>query len=263
MRQARHLVVLRAGDSSLHTDWVGGRGRDFDLFISYYGDKPDRYRRDADLYEHRPGPKWPCIAQLLAAHPTLVEQYDSFWFPDDDLASDTDNLNCMFAFFCAHRLHIAQPALTRDSYYTWSTLLQDTQCYLRLTGFVEVMAPIFSRSALKACMHTFAESPSGWGLDWAWPGLCRGAGLDRFAVIDATPVHHTRPVGGELYRNHREINPREDAERVIRHYGLREVRAFAKYSLRGRIKDVPVPWAERLLLSLKRLNGRRKHLVPK
>ena len=257
--RARQLVVLRAGDGSLHREWLAGPARSFDLFISYYGRTPGRWREDADLYEMRAGPKWPAIAELLRTQPALLQQYDAFWFPDDDLSVPGPVIDRMFAFFHAYQLCLAQPALTRDSYRTWDTLLQDDGCHLRFTGFVEVMAPIFSRAALQACAPSFSQSRSGWGLDWVWPALCRQAGLPRMAVIDATPVRHTRPVGGELYRNHPELDPRRDAEQVLLQYGLSEVRAVAKYSFGRRVQDVPLPLRQRLMFWLKRLNGRRKH----
>jgi hypothetical protein len=256
----RNLVILRAGDASLHPQWMGDGLRDFDLFISYYGDIPDRHRCEADGYETRKGPTWPGIAALLAERPELVDRYDAFWFPDDDLATDTANLNRMFAFFCAYRLCLAQPALTRDSYYTWNTLLQDPRCHIRYTRFVEVMAPLFSRAALRTCLATFSQSRSGWGLDWVWPTLCSRARLGRIAILDATPVCHTRPVGrGDLYARHPGMDPRMEAARVLEAYGIAEVRAVAKYSFEGQVRDVSLPLAERLLFWLKRLNGRRKH----
>ena len=257
-RAGRALVVLRAGDASLHGAWIAGPERSFDLFVSYYGKAPGRWRDDADLYEHRPGPKWPAIADLLREHPALADDYDLFWFPDDDLAATTPLIERMFAFCRAYELALAQPALTRDSFHTWNTLLQQPQEQLRYAGFVEVMAPIFSRAALRVCLPTFSESRSGWGLDWVWPVLCRRAGLDRIAVIDATPVKHTRPVGGELYRNHPDLDPRRDAEQVLARYGLTQVRADAKYSFGHRVREVPLSWTERLVFWLKRLNGRRK-----
>ncbi len=258
----RNLVVLRAGDTSLHREWLSGRSRDFDLFISYYGKTPGRHRDDADHYEARPGAKWPGIAALLREHAALVDAYEAVWFPDDDLSADGQTLDRLFAFFHAHRLSLAQPALTRDSYFTWDTLLQQPGCHLRHTRFVEVMAPLFSRQALAACAASFDESPSGWGLDWLWPSLCDAAGLDGVAVIDATPVCHTRPVGkGELYRNHRELDPRRDAARVLHRHGLAEIRAVAKYTAGRQVRDVPLPALTRLTFWLKRLNGRRKHFL--
>ncbi|HEU4457665.1 MAG TPA: DUF707 domain-containing protein [Methylibium sp.] len=260
-RPTRQLVVLRAGDGSLHREWIADARRDFDLFISYYGDTPGRHQADADFYEHRPGAKWPGIAALLDEHDDWIDGYDAVWFPDDDLSANTGTIDRLFAFFRAHELCLAQPALTRDSPCTWHTLRQDPRALLRHTGFIEVMAPLFSRAALRACRASFKESPSGWGLDWIWPRLCAQAGLSGIAVIDATPVRHTRPPGGELYRRNRELDPRADAARLIARYGLAEVRAVAKYSITRRVAALPLPVHRRLLYWLKRLNGRRKQLA--
>ena len=255
----RNLVVVRAGDASLHLHWLGRQQRDFDIFVSYYGSEPGRWRQAADFYEARPGPKWPCLHELLQQHPELIDRYEAFWFPDDDLLADSTAIDRMFAFCCAYQLCLAQPALTRNSFYTWNTLLQDRRCHIRYTRFVEVMAPVFNRAALRLCAPTFAQSRSGWGLDWLWPRLCDKAGLGRIAIIDATPVQHTRPVGGELYRNHPGMDPRADAERILRRYGIEEVRAVAKYSFEGQVREVSLPLGKRLVYWLKRLNGRRKH----
>ena len=255
----RNLVVLRAGDASLHEGWLQEPARDFDLFVSYYGNAAGRHRGSADHYEMRRGPKWPGIDGLLHDYGTILGHYDAFWFPDDDLETSGAVIDRMFAFFHAFRLCLAQPALTRDSYHTWDTLLQEPGCHIRYSGFVEVMAPIFSRDALAVCRPTFSESRSGWGLDWLWPTLCRQAGLGPIGVIDATPVRHTRPVGGELYRNHPELDPRGEARRLLRKYGIAEVRATAKYSFGSRVREVPQPLAERIVFWLKRLNGQRKH----
>jgi len=255
----RNLVVVRAGDHSLHHGWLDAPARDFDLFVSYYGSAPGRHRHTADYYETRRGPKWTGIDQLLRDHAALLEGYEAFWFPDDDLETSGADIDRMFAFFRAYRLCLAQPALTRDSHHTWNTLLQEPDCHIRYGGFVEVMAPIFSRDALRVCRPTFAESRSGWGLDWLWPTLCADAGLDRIAVIDATPVRHTRPVGGELYRNNPDLDPRGEARRLLDRYGIPEVRALAKYSFGRRVREVSQPLGERIVFWFKRLNGQRKH----
>jgi hypothetical protein len=255
----RNLVILRAGDASLHPGWLDAPARDFDLFVSYYGSTPGRHRDTADFYESRKGPKWPGIEAVLRAHGELLSCYDAFWFPDDDLEASGARIDRMFAFFHAYQLSLAQPALTRDSYHTWDTLLQEPGCHIRYSGFVEVMAPIFSREALGVCWPTFGESRSGWGLDWLWPTLCRQAGLAGIAVIDATPVRHTRPVGGELYRNHPDLDPRAEARRLLKKYGIQEVRAVAKYSFGRRVREMPQPLGERLVFWLKKLNGQRKH----
>lgn len=261
----RNLVILRAGDASLHREWLAEPGRDFDIFISYYGSQPDLYRADADYYEMRRGPKWSCIADLLSERGDLLDRYDTFWFPDDDLAATTGTINRMFALFRGFGLSLAQPALTRDSYYSWQNLLQHTEYILRYVVFVEVMAPIFDRISLKACLKTFGESQSGWGLDWVWPSLVGRGRLDAMAVLDATPVKHTRPVlGGDLYGNNPELDPHRDLKALVEGYGVAEDMATAKYRFHGGIARVQPGWWDRLRLrfriwkALRRLSRRRE-----
>ena len=125
---------------------------------------------------------------LLQAHPELVDRYEHFWLPDDDLVADTATIDRMFDFARAYRLALAQPALTRNSYYTWPLLLQDARYQLRYTRFVEVMAPLFDRDALRTCLPTFTESTSGWGLDSVWPRLLADRGEQAMAIIEAASL---------------------------------------------------------------------------
>lgn len=255
----RNLVILRAGDQSLHPQWVAKADRNFDLLVSYYGQTPDMHRDSCDLYETRRGPKWPCLGELLDQHPELVERYEAVWLPDDDLAADTDTLSRMFDLFHAYQLQLAQPALTRDSYYTFDTLLQRAAFELRFTGFVEVMAPLFSRDALRRCRETFHLSRIGWGLDFVWPGLIDNADQRRIGVLDGTPVHHTRPVrGGDLYKNNPEANPKLDEDRVLARYGREAARFTAKYEYFGAIRAVRPSMWDRLRLALRALNAQRR-----
>lgn len=255
----RNLVVLRAGDGSLHRGWLDGPRRHFDLFISYYGPQPGRHAHDGEYYEARKGPKWPGLADLFEAHPALLERYDAVWLPDDDIDASTDTLNRMFALFHGFGLALAQPALTPDSPCAWKGLRQQPDTVLRYTGFVEVMVPLFASEALRACLPSFRDSASGWGLDALWPRLCTAGRGRAVAVIDATPVRHTRPPGGELYRNHPELDPRADERRVLRKYGLPPTRLLAEYGLPQEAVRLaaPGPW-QRLRARLRRFNAQRR-----
>lgn len=251
----RNLVILRAGDNSLHPEWIEGP-RHFDLLISYYGSTPDCHRSDADHYEMRKGPKWSCIAELLAERPELLAQYDSFWFPDDDLSANTDTLNRMFALFHGLGLDLAQPALTRNSYFSWSLLLQQEGHVARYSQFVEVMAPLFTRESLPKCLPSFAESRSGWGLDWVWPTVL-APHAPKIAILDATPVWHTRPIGGELYKNNPDLDPRRDERQLMLRYQFESLRASAPYEIKSALRLSTPGLLERATAALKRWNARR------
>lgn len=254
----KNLVILRAGEHSLHPRWLAAPSRDFDLFISYYGRTEGLHQGDAEYWEHRPGPKWACIADLLEAQPALLEGYEAFWFPDDDLDADTNTLNRMFALFHGLQLKLAQPALTRDSYFSWEHLLVQPRYLMRQVGFVEVMAPLFTQASLRTCLPSLRSSKSGWGLDWVWPKLLGGAADGRVAVLDATPVKHTRPIGGgDLYKQNPELDPRRDSRRLTDAHGLSTERFTEKFRHYQALAFVPLPWFKRLALWARGLNARR------
>lgn len=262
MSHRRNLVIVRAGDNSVHPGWLTGETRNFDIFVSYFGNQPGRYANHAEYHEDRKGMKWPVLGELLRAHPALIERYDYFWLPDDDLVAETATLNRMFDFAAAYRLALAQPALTRNSYYTWPLLLQDARYHLRYTRFIEVMAPVFDRAALRVCLPTFGESASGWGLDSLWPRLLADRDEPAIAIIDATPVYHARPVGGgELYRHAGMSGAQRDKQALLEQHGLdSRVLVDARY-FTGGVRHVRLPlWKraiDRLTRALRTANYRR------
>ncbi len=197
----RFLIVSCIGDNSLHKHWIDNAElRNFDLFLSYYGDEKNKFENDCDYFIKQKGLKWNCIHKIVKKYLNIFCSYDAVWFPDDDIITNTENINKMFDAFTQHNLSLAQPALTHDSYYVHAITIQSTGFLIRYTNFVEVMAPIFSRKTLLECVESFGKSESGWFLDSAWYSLVKDK--DRIGIIDATPVKHTRPVlGGNLYKN--------------------------------------------------------------
>lgn len=210
------LIVARVGDRSLHSHWLQDGEPMFDTFLSYFGDEPEKYRDQATYYEQVKGGKWPEIGRIVEQNWDVISQYKAVWFPDDDLLVNAHDINRLFGFMLAFDLALAQPALTMDSYFSHSSLLVQQHTALRITNFVEVMAPVFSAQALSRLRHTFRQSPSGWGLDNLWPNLL-GKG-DTIAVIDAVAVVHTRPLGGELYKKNPELHPENDVRKLAELY---------------------------------------------
>jgi hypothetical protein len=229
MAKRRFLVMARVGDKSLHQEWLLGAERSFDLYLSYYGATKGRYAGDADYWRERKGPKWPILHEHIIEDSAIVAGYEAVWFPDDDLSVDAAGINRMFALFTENGLALAQPALTKDSYFSHECLLQDDACVLRYVNFVEVMAPVLSASSLDLLGRTFGQSPSGWGLDHVWPTLLRASDAEaKVAIIDAAPVRHTRPVGGELYQNNPHLSGWADLERVQALYPQCDLRTHPK-----------------------------------
>ena len=237
MTDRRNLVILRAGDTSLHEQWLTGAGeRNWDLIVNYFGDDAQRYRQDDVRRIDSKGPKWPALHDLIADLGADVLRYEQVWLPDDDLRATKDGINTLFDIFEKHHLALAQPALTPDSHLGHLITLRNRSFILRFTNFVEIMAPCFSRDFLKEMLPTFNENLSGWGLDFLWPS--RIADWTRIAIIDAVAVCHTRPVGGPNYQHLRSggKDPRLEMRRIagqIRAHSATAVRARRRSTWRS------------------------------
>jgi len=196
-----NLVILRAGDQSLHRKWLyPAEYKNFDLAISYFGDSKGLYHDECDFYEQVKGPKFLPLYDLIMNNISYILQYDAIWLPEDDLDCDVKTINEMFRIFHEKKLWLAQPSLTTNSYYSHKITVKKQGRFLRYTNFVEIMAPIFTKQALLQCVSTFNKTQSGWGLELAWTKIL-GDPTDKIAILDAVSIRHTRKVGsGTLYK---------------------------------------------------------------
>ncbi|OIJ10774.1 hypothetical protein BKP35_13170 [Anaerobacillus arseniciselenatis] len=230
-RKNRFLVIARVGDSSLHKEWlIPSKHKNFDLYLEYYGNGNNNFRSDCDYYGEAKDVKWPRMYQLMEDWKDRIFEYDAVWFPDDDISTDCFKINEMFHLFVDNNLSLAQPALTHDSHWSHYVTLLNDKAVLRYTNFVEVMAPIFSKEALQLLWTTFKKCRSGWGLDSVWPKIL-GYPHNKVAIIDKTPVKHTRPIGGgSLYK---EINcsPEEERSKIEAEYGVTNAYDFKTYGV--------------------------------
>ena len=195
----RVLVIVRAGEGSLHPAWLKGgdpETRNWDLHISYYGDQeapfPDR-PSDVTLSFEK-GTKATGTVACLNKLGERLSHYDWFWLPDDDLDADLPTLNNFFQIVKEYGLELAQPALGANSYISHEITVQRPHMKLRYTTFVEIMATCFSRTAFDLCRPYLDATISSWGPDILFPKLL-GYPVNTIAIIDATPVTHTRPAG--------------------------------------------------------------------
>ncbi len=192
-----YLALFRGGPSSLHPHAVERlAAQNFDYALSWFGDEPPAVADGAVFVHMQKGAKWPGLEQTIAAHWDVIQQYRYIWLPDDDLLCVPEEVSRMFAIADELQLELAQPALTRDSYFTHLITLQHSEFQVRFTNFVEIMAPILSADMLAKVYPTLKGQVSGYGLDPLW---ARYAQMGKVAIIDDTPVKHTRPVGGPNY----------------------------------------------------------------
>lgn len=210
----------------MHQSWFK-RKVNADLFISYFGDKKDRYKSECKYYEAKKGPKWSPIYDLINRNWKDIKYYNSIWFPDDDLTTTPEDINRFFELFDEYNLWIAQPALKRKSYFNHSITRKHPNSIIRFTNFVEVMAPAIAPKQLQKLMPSIKESKSGWGLDHVWP-IILGLPTRKIAIIDDATITHARPMGGPLYvaLKKEKVNYKAERNHVLKKYGKRRTTPY-------------------------------------
>lgn len=216
-----YLALFRAGANSLHPAAVARlHEQNFDYALSWFGAEPPQHAEGAAFVHAVRGPKWDGLAQTIREHWDAIQHYRYVWLPDDDLLCVPEDISRMFAIADELQLELAQPALTPDSYATHLITLQHSAFQLRFTNFVEIMAPLLSADMLARAYPTMVGQVSGYGLDSLWP---RWSSIGRMAIIDDTPVLHTRPVGGPnhvLARQLGGLTPGQEAALVLATHGI-------------------------------------------
>lgn len=226
----RHLVLVRAGEKSLHRQWLQGAAeRSWDIIVSWYGDEP--YLPVADeLVINRKGGKWDIIHEHFVEMPELIDRYDYFWLPDDDIATDAPTIEAMFGWMAREKLAVAQPGLTADSYFSFLHTLASPSFSLRFSNCIEVMVPCLDRQVLRRMLPVFPVSKSGFGFDFVWARLAAD-NRNAAAILDAVPMRHTRPVGKFLASRLKAqgISPKAEGREVARRFGLGRQNRFPCY----------------------------------
>lgn len=207
---ARDLVIVMAGDSSLHVEYA--ENRSFDLWVIYYGDDDEvaaRYAATADRLWRRKGMKVHLARTVLVEELWFGERFDfrqyrRILLPDDDIRFEggTAGLEKVFADAEAVNAEVFQPAIANEYYsIDWEPTLKEAGAFCRRTNLVEIMMPgyrgeLFVPSFLSA-IHALEYMTSGWGLEVIVMKLGEahlGRGLRTFVLDEAAAVH-TRPIG--------------------------------------------------------------------
>jgi hypothetical protein len=192
---AKYLLIVRAGDRSLHPGWLDG-ARDWDLHISYFGEKDIPF---GDLpagvtLSREKGPKYVGLKDCLDTRGHFLADYTHVGFPDDDLACEAAVWNTAFRILDDTGADLGQPSLHWRSFYSYDITMRRRWLKYRITDFVEVMAPIFRTDFLRTVLPTFAANRSSWGLDYVWREIARREGR-KLAIVDAAGLLHTRALG--------------------------------------------------------------------
>jgi hypothetical protein len=215
----RYLAFFRSGEKSLHGRILSeDPNRNWDCCVNWYVPRPVDDR--AEMCFTGGDNKFEGF-ELFLSQTGLGEHYEHIFVLDDDLLFRPGDVSRYFDLCQANRLYLSQPGLAWRSYFSYSASLRNPACVLRRVNFIEVMAPCFSRAALRDLRKTFLYTKSTYGIDWAWSA--EAAQHERLYVVDAVPILHTKPIDqarGAFYRKLRSwgVDPNEEARRVLSAY---------------------------------------------
>ena len=281
------LVIVMAGDSSLHEKFASGRK--FELWVCYWGDDDTvaaRYERSCDRLFRIKGQKWALVREIGKQARTLAlpqfSSYDYVFLPDDDIEfpNGAADIERAFEFASEIKADIFQPAIANEN-FSWEPTrrIKDAACHAATCA--EIMMPCFTgevfEQAVLRLLHVNGHVRVGWGLEVPFVRMAESF-LDRPVrtfVLDDVPAIHTRPVrtGLSAYvvgEDESFLSPVHEA------YPMRELARFtsrdAAATFEFLMSDSYIDWASvdrkmddisdaRLLLKASRKNTIRARLI--
>lgn len=141
-------------------------------------------------------------------HPDIVDQYNYIFLWDEDLGVEHFHADRYLEIMEAEGLEISQPALDPASLEIHHRitsrrprLVAHKAIYTKActpnnkavpcTGYVEVMAPVFTKAAWKCVWHMIQNDlVHGWGMDFKIGYCAQGLRSEKVGVIDAEYILH-------------------------------------------------------------------------
>ena len=227
----KHAVISRIGKDSCFSSWLNLEysKRNWDLYLVFYDNESFKKFTPEDGVKkfYIKGGKLTGIHSFLK-NENILDNYNFFWIPDDDIEIDSESINEMFNLMIAHNIEVGQPSLTIDSYFTYLLLIQNTSFKIRYSNFVEIMAPCLKKNVLEKCLSDFEEAFTGFGIDFLWSHYAEEK-EDNIAIFDSISMKHTRPVGGPIYKELKKNNldQMEELRSIFKKYNQKQIRPFA------------------------------------
>ena len=226
--QRRFLVYTSAGDRDAVSLWLEGR-RNFDLWVTYYGDHPERHRELADFWEKRRAGKFQNLHSAWLENAELFAHYDAVLVLDDDIIIDADGISRLFELREKHDLTLLQPAFLNFGKVSHKVTRRRASLDLHFVDFIENNCPLFRRDALETFLNEFDGGLTGWGIDYWFLHVLRKQPDYRAAVIDSVPCVNPREAQKAGVREIRRLQPdqdrRDDWRRVRERLGIDEVQS--------------------------------------
>jgi hypothetical protein len=180
------LVVCRLEHAAKAPAWMTALDGIATFVCSTYGNQPE-----PDVH-HLRGGKWVGIVDFFHQNPDLINAYDYFWFPDDDIQTQAETALDFLKLCTSEGLELAQPALLPSSYFAYRETIANPRFRLRRTNFVELMMPLMRRDFLVKILPLLEGKHAALGIDWVWQTIAREP-FEKVAIVDLYPMLHGRP----------------------------------------------------------------------
>ncbi|XP_073032762.1 uncharacterized protein [Primulina eburnea] len=195
--------------------------------------------------------KWWFAKRFL--HPDIVADYDYIFLWDEDLGVENFHPARYLSIVRDEGLEISQPALeigesevhhlitarwkrSKVHRRTYKVGGKETQCddnstHPPCTGWIEVMAPVFSKNAWRCVWHMVQNDLiHAWGLDMQLGYCAQGDRMKNIGVVDAEYiVHYGYPTLGEEEHTQGSLNAEKVNKRVeVRRQSYNEYKVFKR-----------------------------------
>ena len=225
---SRNLILLRAGDASLHGTWLGDSiaQRQWDMHISYFGSKGSPQPCDSAIsvsHDFQKN-KWPGLAAALASNQFSLDDYDYIALPDDDLISSVHDWNRAFQIAREYDLGACQLSLDPESFVGYLETVKRPFLKLRYASTIEFMAPVVRTDVLRKMIPYLTAENNVWAMDAVGTHIL-GDVPRSMAVLDAATVLHTRAFStGPLYDHLKEagITPEQAFKAFLEEHKIKE-----------------------------------------
>ncbi|XP_047312334.1 uncharacterized protein LOC124915621 [Impatiens glandulifera] len=211
-KKAKYLVTFTVGlDQRNNIDAAVRKfSDDFQIMLFHYDGRTSEWdefewSKQAIHVSVKKQTKWWYAKRFL--HPDIVSDYEYILIWDEDLGLEHFNAEKYIELVKKHGLDISQPGLEPGNGLTWQMtkrrgdreVHKDTKekpgwCsdphLPPCSAFVEIMAPVFSRSAWRCVWHMIQNDlVHGWGLDFALR-RCVEPAHEKIGVVDSQWIIH-------------------------------------------------------------------------
>jgi len=180
---SRYLVFTSAGDNANLYYWLKGY-RNFDLWVSYYGEEKNRYKDFSDFFIAKKGGKFPALHYVYQHWKNILNHYQAILVMDDDIIIDGSAISRLFEIRDQYDLWLLQPAFDPRGKINHRITRVNPFTFMRYTNFVEVTCPLFRKDKLDVFMKGYDPVLVGFGVDWWYMDSLTPESIGKVAIVD-------------------------------------------------------------------------------